>query len=177
MGQRGRATLEKLCTGQSRPWADSCALLHPSLPVGLACAQPLLLDILPRSWPTAVILGGGAGTRLYPLTKNRAKPAVPIGGAYRLVSAGGCCPHVQEAWASIIGGTGSRVAWRRQPRRAGLSLRSPPWQFGFGFVPAMGCRLPASGSRMGRLPAVKDAATNCCCLLACPLLSPRLMCP
>ena len=33
----------------------------------------------------AVILGGGAGTRLYPLTKNRAKPAVPIGGAYRLV--------------------------------------------------------------------------------------------
>jgi glucose-1-phosphate adenylyltransferase len=33
----------------------------------------------------AVILGGGAGSRLYPLTKNRAKPAVPIGGAYRLV--------------------------------------------------------------------------------------------
>lgn len=32
-----------------------------------------------------MILGGGAGTRLYPLTKNRAKPAVPIGGAYRLV--------------------------------------------------------------------------------------------
>ncbi len=28
----------------------------------------------------AVILGGGAGSRLYPLTKNRAKPAVPIGG-------------------------------------------------------------------------------------------------
>ncbi|EPS66248.1 hypothetical protein M569_08527, partial [Genlisea aurea] len=33
----------------------------------------------------AVILGGGAGTRLYPLTKRRAKPAVPIGGAYRLI--------------------------------------------------------------------------------------------
>lgn len=33
----------------------------------------------------AVILGGGAGTRLYPLTKMRAKPAVPIGGAYRLI--------------------------------------------------------------------------------------------
>ncbi|KAH9765206.1 glucose-1-phosphate adenylyltransferase large subunit 1 [Citrus sinensis] len=33
----------------------------------------------------AVILGGGAGTRLYPLTKQRAKPAVPIGGAYRLI--------------------------------------------------------------------------------------------
>ena len=32
-----------------------------------------------------VILGGGAGTRLYPLTASRSKPAVPIGGKYRLV--------------------------------------------------------------------------------------------
>jgi glucose-1-phosphate adenylyltransferase len=30
-------------------------------------------------------MGGGAGTRLFPLTKERAKPAVPIGGKYRLV--------------------------------------------------------------------------------------------
>lgn len=33
----------------------------------------------------AVILGGGAGTRLYPLTSLRAKPAVPLAGKYRLV--------------------------------------------------------------------------------------------
>jgi glucose-1-phosphate adenylyltransferase len=33
----------------------------------------------------AVILGGGRGTRLYPLTRERAKPAVPVGGRYRLV--------------------------------------------------------------------------------------------
>ena len=33
----------------------------------------------------AVILGGGRGTRLHPLTKSRSKPAVPIGGKYRLV--------------------------------------------------------------------------------------------
>jgi glucose-1-phosphate adenylyltransferase len=32
-----------------------------------------------------LILGGGAGTRLYPLTKDRSKPAVPIGGKYRLI--------------------------------------------------------------------------------------------
>jgi len=32
-----------------------------------------------------VIMGGGAGTRLYPLTKERAKPAVPIAGKYRLI--------------------------------------------------------------------------------------------
>src|SRR3954467_3258245 len=32
-----------------------------------------------------IIMGGGAGTRLFPLTKDRAKPAVPIGGKYRIV--------------------------------------------------------------------------------------------
>jgi glucose-1-phosphate adenylyltransferase len=33
----------------------------------------------------AIILGGGAGTRLYPLTKYRAKPAVSLAGKYRLI--------------------------------------------------------------------------------------------
>ncbi len=33
----------------------------------------------------AIILGGGRGTRLFPLTDHRSKPAVPIGGKYRLV--------------------------------------------------------------------------------------------
>jgi glucose-1-phosphate adenylyltransferase len=33
----------------------------------------------------AVILGGGRGSRLFPLTKERAKPAVPLAGKYRLV--------------------------------------------------------------------------------------------
>jgi glucose-1-phosphate adenylyltransferase len=32
-----------------------------------------------------IILGGGKGTRLFPLTKERSKPAVPLGGKYRLV--------------------------------------------------------------------------------------------
>lgn len=34
---------------------------------------------------TAIVMGGGAGTRLYPLTHLRAKPAVPLGGKYRLI--------------------------------------------------------------------------------------------
>ncbi|KGN59984.1 glucose-1-phosphate adenylyltransferase large subunit 1 [Cucumis sativus] len=42
----------------------------------------------PRADPkkiASIILGGGAGTRLFPLTSQRAKPAVPIGGCYRLI--------------------------------------------------------------------------------------------
>src|SRR5512134_2950132 len=41
--------------------------------------MPSLSDVL------AVILGGGLGRRLYPLTKQRSKPAVPIAGKYRLI--------------------------------------------------------------------------------------------
>ncbi|HEX6126568.1 MAG TPA: glucose-1-phosphate adenylyltransferase [Pyrinomonadaceae bacterium] len=33
----------------------------------------------------AVVLGGGAGSRLFPLTRERSKPAVPLGGKYRLI--------------------------------------------------------------------------------------------
>ena len=50
----------------------------------------------------AIILGGGAGTRLYPLTKLRAKPAVPLGAKYgsvaifpRDVSRGALIPSVE----------------------------------------------------------------------------------
>jgi glucose-1-phosphate adenylyltransferase len=38
-----------------------------------------MLDVL------CLILGGGRGTRLYPLTKMRSKPAVPVAGKYRLI--------------------------------------------------------------------------------------------
>jgi glucose-1-phosphate adenylyltransferase len=39
----------------------------------------------PAQKSLAIVMGGGAGTRLFPLTKERAKPAVPLGGKYRLV--------------------------------------------------------------------------------------------
>ena len=40
---------------------------------------------MPRSSLTALILGGGKGTRLFPLTQLRSKPAVPLAGKYRLI--------------------------------------------------------------------------------------------
>ena len=40
---------------------------------------------MPMRSVMAVVLGGGRGTRLHPLTKLRAKPAVPIAGKYRLI--------------------------------------------------------------------------------------------
>src|SRR4051794_21101243 len=39
----------------------------------------------PEHAPIALILGGGRGDRLYPLTKSRSKPAVPLAGKYRLI--------------------------------------------------------------------------------------------
>jgi len=41
--------------------------------------------MIPMEDTLAIIMGGGAGTRLFPLTKQRAKPAVPLAGKYRLV--------------------------------------------------------------------------------------------
>src|SRR5277367_136205 len=58
---------------------------------GLECG-PLNFALMQLSnWPSitektlAIIMGGGAGTRLFPLTKERSKPAVPLAGKYRIV--------------------------------------------------------------------------------------------
>lgn len=40
---------------------------------------------MPMKDIVTAILGGGAGTRLWPLTRDRAKPAVPLGGKFRLI--------------------------------------------------------------------------------------------
>jgi len=45
----------------------------------MPCIMPVNNEVL------AIILGGGQGTRLFPLTQHRSKPAVPIGGKYRLI--------------------------------------------------------------------------------------------
>jgi glucose-1-phosphate adenylyltransferase len=51
----------------------------------------------------AIVLGGGRGTRLYPLTRERAKPAVPLCGRYRLVDIPlSNCIHSQINRVSVL---------------------------------------------------------------------------
>jgi glucose-1-phosphate adenylyltransferase len=62
-------------------------ILRAAIPftVTLATMQTPALPPGTTQRTLAIIMGGGAGTRLFPLTKDRAKPAVPLGGKYRLV--------------------------------------------------------------------------------------------
>src|SRR5208283_1913172 len=66
--------------------------LHPAGPSGtfffqqLGCLMPQTArQSIHASNVLSIIMGGGQGTRLFPLTKERAKPAVPLAGKYRLV--------------------------------------------------------------------------------------------
>src|SRR5690606_15847079 len=52
---------------------------------GRSAGDPTFAHLFRCMKMLAVILGGGAGTRLFPLTSDRAKPAVPLAGKYRLV--------------------------------------------------------------------------------------------
>ncbi|MQM09437.1 hypothetical protein Taro_042313 [Colocasia esculenta] len=78
-GSQGRAATRTLLR---RGWARMSIVTD--LPEEVTFTDLEMEKRNPRS-VVAVILGGGAGTRLFPLTKQRAKPAVPIGGAYRLI--------------------------------------------------------------------------------------------
>src|SRR5437660_6207631 len=64
----------------------NCAMSKPAITCSVSLGKNMVRKS--RENPThvlSVILAGGAGKRLYPLTKDRSKPAVPLGGKYRLI--------------------------------------------------------------------------------------------
>src|SRR5579859_6257660 len=69
-----------------------CHLLLPSrwtlggpMPQSTIPEPSTALDGASRLRVLGIVLAGGKGTRLYPLTRERAKPAVPFGGKYRII--------------------------------------------------------------------------------------------
>ncbi|KAF7151142.1 hypothetical protein RHSIM_Rhsim02G0021200 [Rhododendron simsii] len=90
MGIKKGSVRTIVCTSLTANVAAAGEAKVISLSLSLSLSRWLVLRDLemekrdPRT-VVAIILGGGAGTRLFPLTKRRAKPAVPIGGSYRLI--------------------------------------------------------------------------------------------
>ncbi|MEW5309487.1 MAG: hypothetical protein WDW38_001374 [Sanguina aurantia] len=67
------------CTAQAVQTLDQAAVIQATAFDPTYGTNDLSKTVL------GIILGGGAGSRLYPLTKKRAKPAVPLGANYRLI--------------------------------------------------------------------------------------------
>src|SRR6185369_1472208 len=80
IGQSFRAA--RLALGFGPLYSLKCTdlrLLYCDAPLCPATITPMQARVL------AFVLAGGKGTRLSPLTKERAKPATPFGGRYRIV--------------------------------------------------------------------------------------------
>src|SRR6266700_6172802 len=81
------------------------------------------------------LLAGGQGTRLYPLTRDRAKPAVPFGGKYRIVDF-----VLSNMINSQIYSIYVLVQWRSQSL---IEHLKDGWQFGALFPPPFVTPVPA----------------------------------
>lgn len=62
-----------------------CNTIHNTVSQNFCIREPRANSRVYLQTVLGIILGGGAGSRLYPLTKKRAKPAVPLGANYRLI--------------------------------------------------------------------------------------------
>uniref|UniRef100_A0A7N0V4P6 Glucose-1-phosphate adenylyltransferase n=1 Tax=Kalanchoe fedtschenkoi TaxID=63787 RepID=A0A7N0V4P6_KALFE len=84
----GNLTWRDLKRNKAKPGVAFSVLTPDIDKEALSFDAPLFELEYPKVDPknvASIILGGGAGTRLFPLTSRRAKPAVPIGGCYRLI--------------------------------------------------------------------------------------------
>ena len=107
-----------------------------------------------KSKVVCVILGGGRGSRLYPLTKSRCKPAVPLGGKYRLVDI---------PISNCVNSEYNRIYLLTQFNTASLhrhiqeTYRFDP--FGGGFVDILSAEQSTSGK--GWYQGTADRSSNC----------------
>src|SRR5262245_59269670 len=73
----------------------------------------------------AIIMGGGAGTRLFPLTKDRDKPAVPLGGKHRIVDIPiSNCLNSGRRWIYVL--TQVNSIWLHRHRQASSRFANSP---------------------------------------------------
>ncbi|NOZ23448.1 MAG: glucose-1-phosphate adenylyltransferase [Planctomycetes bacterium] len=98
----------------------------------------MTLSLGPKTFEkvTAMVLAGGQGERLYPLTRDRAKPAVPFGGIYRIIdftlsnciNSGIRRVYVLTQYKSFSLNRHLELAWNILPRSLGESIASIPPQ-------------------------------------------------
>jgi glucose-1-phosphate adenylyltransferase len=105
----------------------------------------------------AIILGGGQGSRLFPLTQHRSKPAVPIGGNYRLIDIPvSNCLHADIRRIFVLTQFNSASLNRHISQTYRMDLFSP------GFVEILAAELTPENTNwfQGTADAVRKAARH-----------------
>ncbi|AQK88788.1 glucose-1-phosphate adenylyltransferase large subunit 2, chloroplastic/amyloplastic isoform X1 [Zea mays] len=83
---RRNKALRRMCfSARGAVSSTQCVLTSDAGPDTLVVRTSFRRNYADPNEVAAVILGGGTGTQLFPLTSTRATPAVPIGGCYRLI--------------------------------------------------------------------------------------------
>ena len=143
MGKMGRKGMKKEATTT----AAATSAAAPAAAAAAAAARARREEVHTEN-VLSIILGGGAGSRLYPLTKKRAKPAVPLGANYRLIdipvsncinsaitkiycltqyNSASLNRHISQAYAASLGGYNRSARGFVEVLAAQQSPENPSW--------------------------------------------------